>query len=361
MTFKALLLSPYDAVSHRYWRQRLLDVMVAESLETTVVTLPARYFSWRFRGNSLTLSQDERLSRKYDLIIATSMTDFATLRGLQPAIGSVPSILYFHENQFAYPDNQPERQVERQITSIYSALAADRLVFNTRFNQQTFLAGVSRLLAKLPDGVPPGVDEMLAAKSSVISVPIDIMPERQPSEIGRSQPLSIVWNHRWEHDKGLVELKKIVAGLVAQNQPFKFHLIGQQFRIEPQEIAEIKALLGDRLGYLGFVQERQEYLELLARSHVVLSTARHEFQGIAVLEAMAAGARPVVPDDLAYRELIPAASRYASVEEAVQLILSASDGPAPPLPDQVNAGVVASQWQTLIRERLESARDGKVV
>lgn len=351
MTLKVLLLSPYDAVSHRYWRERLLKVLTQRGADTTVVTLPARYFSWRFRGNSLTLSQDERLAQSFDLVIATSMTDFATLKGLQPALSDVPGILYFHENQFAYPDNTPERQIERQMTSIYSALAADYLVFNTAFNQRTFLEGATRLLAKMPDGVPSGLDAKLAQKSRVISVPIDL----GTPAAGRATELSIVWNHRWEHDKGLVELKDIVVQLVKQSRPFKFHLIGQQFRKVPKEIAEIKTLLAGHLGHFGFVESRADYLRLLAESHVVVSTARHEFQGIAVLEAMAAGARPVVPDDLAYQELVPAGCRYRSIAEAVALILedSGSDTLHPvetALPDQVRLEVVTEQWHDLLRE-----------
>ncbi|MFT7132051.1 MAG: hypothetical protein ACI81O_000759 [Cyclobacteriaceae bacterium] len=49
-----------------------------------------------------------------------------------------------------------------------------------------------------------------------------------------------------------------------------------------------------------------DYLALLGRSHVVLSTAIHEFPGVAVLEAVAVGCLPVVPDALAYQSL-PAA------------------------------------------------------
>ena len=48
------------------------------------------------------------------------------------------------------------------------------------------------------------------------------------------------------------------------------------------------------------------YLELLLRSSVVASTAVHEFFGIAMVEAMAAGLVPLLPRALSYPELVPA-------------------------------------------------------
>lgn len=319
------------------------------ALELSIFTLPPRHFSWRFRGNSLTLSHDERLKQTFDLIIATSMTDFATLLGLCPWLQSVPSILYFHENQFAYPDGKPERQVERQMTSIYSALAADRLVFNSEFNRRTFLAGVSQLLKKMPDGVPNNIEEQLEDKSQIISVPID--PALSPTR--KSDVLSIVWNHRWEHDKGLAELHDIAAQLAASGVDYVFHLIGQRFRNVPVEIEQIQQTLGNRLGEFGFMQDKEAYLRLLTNCDVVLSTARHEFQGIAVLEAVAAGCRPVVPDDLAYQEFIPAECRYSTVSEAVAKITAQEiSDQVYSIPDGVQPETVAGKWRDLVANLL---------
>jgi hypothetical protein len=133
---RILLLSPYDAMSHQYWWQGLRDNLTDH--EFCVVTLTPRFFSWRFRGNSLSFAFDERVREAYDLVIATSMTDLSSLRGMCPSLCAIPTIIYFHENQFAYPDNTSladnrsaslerlvERQVERQITSIYTAISAD--------------------------------------------------------------------------------------------------------------------------------------------------------------------------------------------------------------------------------------------
>ena len=63
--------------------------------------------------------------------------------------------------------------------------------------------------------------------------------------------------------------------------------------------------LADAIEHWGYVASRAEYLRLLAASDLVISTADHEFFGISVLEAIAAGAFPLLPNRLSYPELIP--------------------------------------------------------
>ena len=56
----------------------------------------------------------------------------------------------------------------------------------------------------------------------------------------------------------------------------------------------------------GYVESAQAYRELLCRADLVISTADHEFFGISILEAVAGGAFPLLPNQLSYPELIPA-------------------------------------------------------
>lgn len=320
MNKRILIISPYDALSHRQWHEGIVREFPELTFE--VVTLPPRYFSWRHRGNSLSLAFDPTLAEPYDLVLATSMTDLSALKGMQPKLAGVPTVLYFHENQFAYPPGRSDQgAVERQITSLYSALAADHLVFNSAYNRDTFITGVQTLLARMPDHVPPGIVEKLSENAVVLPVPLDdnlfIMDARKPAE-----GVSIVWNHRWEYDKGLSQLHDIATSLLDTEIDFTLHLIGQQFREVPEMITTVMELLRHhgRLGETGFIPSRAEYLSLLARSHVVLSTALHEFQGLAVLEAVATGCSPVVPDRLVYPELFPSEFLYKTPDDAVALI-----------------------------------------
>lgn len=321
---KVLLLSAYDAASHQRWRQTITTEF--SDFQWQVLTLPPRHFSWRIRGNSLTwsLTQHSLLSAPYDLVIATSMTDLATLRGLVPQLCEVPTLLYFHENQFSYPQNKSRHgAVEAQMVSIYSALAADGLAFNSNYNLDTFMQGVSRLLSKLPDHVPEGIVEQLKVKSCVLPVPI-LAQAPVASRPNRPDKLSVVWNHRWEYDKGPDRLLRLISALAkAEYGHYELHIIGQQFRSLPDEFKQIKMLVAHSpalsLESWGFIESEARYREVLSACDVVLSSALHDFQGLSVLEAVGAGCCPVVPDRLAYQELLDQGYRYEVDENNVDV------------------------------------------
>ena len=300
---KILLLSAYDAQSHQYWRKGI----VAEFSEHqwTVLTLPARFFSWRVRGNSLTwaLNESETLAQDFDLILATSMTDLTGLKGLVPRLAQVPAIVYFHENQFEYPLSGKEHSsVEPQMLSIYNALSADKVVFNSQFNQSTFMLGARKLLKKLPDQVPKNIAQLIENKSLVLPVPLKEVD--WPTKcMDKERPLTITWNHRWEYDKGPELLFNLLECTEHAELNVMFNIVGQRFRHSPEVFDTIEKRFKSKLGQFGYLENIASYHQLLASSDVVLSTALHDFQGLSILEAVDAGAIPLLPNQLAYPEL----------------------------------------------------------
>lgn len=316
---KILSLSAYEASSHRYW-QRSLERLFPE-WDWRVLALPPRHFSWRVRGNSLywALQQRQLLEGDHDVLLATSMVDLATLRGLVPVLARLPTLLYFHENQFAYPHNQRHGLLEAQMVSLYSALAADRVLFNSTYNRHSYLTGCGELLAKLPDFVPPGVVTLMEEKSAVLPVPVqfEVLQQAPAAWPGRqgdypARPLRLVWASRFEYDKGGEGLWRILGELATTSLDFELALVGQQFRNSPEVFAQIQADWGNRIVQFGFLEDAGDYHSLLRGADILVSTALHEFQGLAALEAVAAGCLPVVPDRLAYREIYPAEFRYRS-------------------------------------------------
>ncbi|WGL16729.1 DUF3524 domain-containing protein [Microbulbifer bruguierae] len=324
---KVLLLSAYDADSHKRWRRGL--VAAIPEWQWTVLTLPPRYFSWRVRGNSLSWGRGESASvlrQSWDLVVTTSMTDLSSLRGLVPELARVPTVVYFHENQFDYPRSEEAvDSVEPQLLNIYTALCGDLLLFNSEYNRTSLLEGAADLLHRLPDFVPKGICAEIAHKSRVLPVPLENAAFDVSQE--RSSHPTFIWNHRWEYDKGPDILLAALRRFGKQGIPFTVHMVGQQFRRQPSEFAHIRKLLGKlgAMGAWGYQESLADYRRLLGQSHGVISTARHDFQGLAVLEAVAAGCQPLVPDNLAYPEWFGRTGwRYSDDVESCAANLSAA-------------------------------------
>ncbi len=307
---RVLLLSAYRADSHAYWA----DWLQREFDE----------FDWRIRGNPLSWL-DALPAEKPDLLLATSMVDLATLKGLQPQLAEVPSLLYFHENQFAYPLSDDQvRSVEPAMVQVYAGLATDRLLFNSAFNRDSYLEGTAALLARMPDHVPHGIVDRLRRKSSVLPVGIDPIEPAKDKD-----PKLIVWNHRWEYDKRPELFAEAMLGLADRGFEFRLALLGARGRNPVPALERLRSELPDRIVADGFVP-KDEYRSIVAKVGIVVSTAAHEFQGLSVLEAVSAGAIPVVPDALCYPEQYPEEFRYRSGDVAqltnrLEAMLSSSD------------------------------------
>lgn len=305
------LLEAYHGGSHRH----LIDGLVARVVpDATPLTLPARKWKWRMRGAALDFAPRlEEIEPAPDAIFASSMVNVADLRALLPAgRRDLPIVVYFHENQLTYPVQEVDpRDHHFAWTNVVTALAADRVLWNSAYNRDSFLDSLGALLRKMPDARPDWIVGAIVERSSILPVPIDDdVIEADVVSGDRDGPCHIVWNHRWEHDKGPELLLDAIRALVARDLEFRISVVGQRFDTHLPVMDDIRAAAGDRVDTWGFVEDRAAYHRLLGGADVALSTARHEFQGLAVLEAAAAGAVPLVPDDLAYREIWPEDWRY---------------------------------------------------
>ncbi|WP_136064066.1 tRNA-queuosine alpha-mannosyltransferase domain-containing protein [Modicisalibacter radicis] len=341
---KALLLSGYAAVSHRHWARGLLREF--SDVDWTLLELPARHFQWRVRGNPLIWlsEQAELLADDYDLVLATSMVDLATLIGLFPSLARAHKVVYFHENQFAFP-RSPNQQLrpEPLMVNLYAVLAADRVAFNSAYNRDSFVAGVSDFLSRMPDklALAPRL-EQLGADSLILPVPLDDLPTTAGTARSR-HGARIVWNHRWEYDKNPETFFAALATLSERGIDFEVAVMGQQFRQRPPVFDEARGWLGERVVCWG-EQPGEAYRAMLDSASIVVSTTHHEFQGLAVMEAVQRGCLPLVPDRLCFPEFYPDACRYAGSQAALEARLAqwlTEPTSRPVLPD-----VLAWQWPT---------------
>ena len=88
---------------------------------------------------------------------------------------------------------------------------------------------------------------------------------------------------------------------------FRLILAGEHFNEQPQEFDQAFERYAERIVHYGYAEDFEEYSRLLHRADIVVSTARHEFFGIAMMEAIYCGCHPLLPNRVSYPELIPEA------------------------------------------------------
>jgi glycosyltransferase involved in cell wall biosynthesis len=303
---RILLVEPYYGGSHQAWAD---GYTAASRHDVTVVTHEAQFWKWRMQGAHLTLASEAAaaLSDPPDVVLASSMMNVAAFAGAaRHTTADAPFAVYFHESQFTYPLSPLDRaDATYPMLNWSSAAAADLALFNSEFHRTTFIEGARAFLRQFPDRRHDALVDSVEQRSIVLPVGIDVgrfMPRR------RDDPPLIVWNQRWEHDKGPEALVRLLEALVLAGAAFRVAIVGERFVSSPAVFDGLPDLLGDRLVAFGFLGD-DDYAELLAGADIVVSTALQEFFGVAVIEAIAAGAFPVLPDRLVYPEHIPVEHR----------------------------------------------------
>ena len=306
------LIEPYYAGSHRAWA----DGYRAHSrYDVRLLTLPGRFWKWRMQGGALTLAR-QAMARddRPDLILTSNMLNlpvFLTLVG--DRLAGTPVALYFHENQLTYPLQPGEkRDLHYSFIHLVSALRADALFFNSAYHQDAFFDELPRMLKHFPDYNELWTVDALRAKSQVLPLGIDLarLDAHRPAEPTTGSPL-ILWNHRWEYDKAPETFFRAVYTLVDEGLDFGLLLLGRSHRNQPDEFLEARRRLPGRIQHFGYAPNAATYGRRLWQADIVVSTALHDFFGAAVVEACYCGCFPVLPRDLNYPDLVPAAHHDA--------------------------------------------------
>lgn len=304
---RVLALEPYDGGSHRAF---LRGWRAASRHRFTILGLPPHHWKWRMRHAAITFADAVRARRRagerWDRLVASSMLDLATFVGLVPELGALPSVVYFHENQLTYPVRREDpRDLHFAFTHLTTALAADAVWIASRYHRDELFAAVEALVARMPERRLDALPERLRRRVAVWPQGIEPFPAAEVEETDRAVdgPLRIVWAARWEHDKDPETFFAALDRLIARGVDFRVDVLGESFREVPPVFAEARARLGARVGRWGFVP-RDEYRAALVEADVFVSTARHEFFGVAAAEACAAGCLPLLPRRLAYPELL---------------------------------------------------------
>ncbi|XP_078727094.1 tRNA-queuosine alpha-mannosyltransferase isoform X2 [Lampetra fluviatilis] len=335
--------------------------LLAQELGTgcSLHTMPAKKWPWRARTSALYLSQTIPASHAYRVLFASSVLNVAELVALRPDLAPLHKVLYFHENQLVYPVRSAhERDFQYGYNQVLSCFAADVVVFNSRFNMESFLGSISGFMNTIPDHRPRDLEAAIRPKCRVLHFPIrfppsdsrffqgepddafgstepDIHSPRQgdpdrtgpvmndekipcaasgpslppppsPRRTSGAQPLHILWPHRWEHDKNPELFFETLFKLKEAGCSFRVSVLGETYTTVPSVFEEARRRLADEILHWGFQASREDYYGVLAAADVAISTAKHEFFGVAMLEAAHCGCYPLCPDALVYPEIFPA-------------------------------------------------------
>ena len=309
-TLNVLALQPWDKGSHLAVRE---SIGRHSAHNWTWLTRKGRMPRWRLRFAGLDFAREVReQGRAYDAVFATSMCSLADFRATAPrSIANLPHVLYMHENQAVYPSSAGARKtdVERDVhlvfTNLASIEAADRVLWNSAFNRDSFVEGVAEILQHAPEPSEGGWEERLRAKSEIAWPPVEVLhnprDDRYPTDVIR-----VAWPHRWEHDKGCEDLLELVRSNPTQKKvPVWFFILGIRQEAVPEPMKRLLEEFGDRIVHFDGNADRATYLNALRTCDWVTSTAHHEFFGIGVCEALLCGCLPWLPDRLSYPELVP--------------------------------------------------------
>jgi len=297
---KVALVEPFFGGSHRAFT---LGLQRHSQHRIRRYTLPPELWKWRLRWAALALSRKILHGPRAHVLLASSMMDAAHLKAL---LGpqAPPMAFYFHENQLGYPTPASKgTDLHLGIINVASALAADVVVFNSRFHRDDFLGRLPGFLRQLPPPRPAGLVAALRRKTRILHPGVDLpLP---PRERAPGDPPVILWNHRWEFDKNPGHFFRVCYQLQERGVPFRLILLGENSQFVPKPFLNARERLGAQIIHYGWASTRREYLRWLALGDVVVSTASQENFGIAVVEAVAAGCYPLLPRALSYPEVLP--------------------------------------------------------
>ncbi len=340
-----LLIEAFYSGSHQQWAEELEQF---SEHHISILSLPGRYWKWRMHGAAITLAQQFMNSDlQPDVILFTDMIDVNVFLSLtRERTHHLPTALYFHENQISYPwsATDPDTHLQRDrhygFINYASALSVDQVIFNSEYHRRSFLEALAPFLGAFPDHQNKRTIQEISDKSIVIPLGFDLSAFRPTTSSYKSGHV-ILWNHRWEYDKNPEAFFALMQRLKKDQMSFELIILGESTSKYPAVFDQAKEEFAEEIIHYGYAPSKADYISLLQRADILPVTSVQDFFGISIVEAIAAGVYPLLPDRLAYREHL-APSLHA------ETIYSDSDDLYSKLKTALTKGIPSNNLQSYI-------------
>jgi len=242
------------------------------------------------------------------------------------------TIMYWHENQFEYPNKKAHYIGFKEL---HNFISSDINIFNSEFHKQDFYKKANKEINKF------GLDSLTSVLDEKYDLSLVVYPGFDIENINtikinkeitkRSTKYSpiILWNHRWSKDKDYFMFFSMMRHLKKNKYNFKLNIFGEAVIINNDDFINFKKQMGNYINKFGFLDSKNQYYEEILKSDIVISTAIEENFGISMVESMYLGLTPVLPNRLSYPELTPKEFHkkvlYNSYDEAISNIKNILD------------------------------------
>lgn len=310
---KVLLVEPWLHGSHKRWAEQYRAV---SSHDVHIVGLPGGRWRWLLRAGALeganAVTRWVADHGTPDVLVVSGLIDVAHLLGLagRSLTPRPPVVVYQHESQLVYPGRRADEQ-EAALRNWLSWCAADLVLFNSAYHRDAVVDALPAFLDRIPEPAHLPYLGAVIERFEVLPVGVDLQPfltgpTDRPSGVDAG-PL-ILWPHRWEPDRDPDAFACALEKLEGAGLAFGLVLAGEEPPGGSRHTGAVRASLAERFASRVVAAgpfDRDSYQQLVGAADIVVSCTKHEFFGVSIVEALAAGCRPVLPASLSYPELIP--------------------------------------------------------
>ena len=306
---KILFIEPYYTGSHKQW---IDSYKKFSKHEIKIISMKGQFWKWRMHGGAVTIAKEfNKLKWNPNLILCSDMLDLTTFLALtRKKTNNVLTAIYFHENQLSYPWSPKDRDIKNKRDAHYgfinysSALAADKVFFNSKFHMESFLKNLTPFLKNFPDCNEINTIKTIHKKSKVLHLGLDLKKFDLYKNRQFNKPL-ILWNHRWEYDKNPDLFFNTLNKIKENGYLFNLVVLGEAFNKSPEIFKKAQNNFKENIIHWGYLKNFKDYSKWLWKANILPVTSNQDFFGASIMEAIYCKTYPILPNRLSYPELIP--------------------------------------------------------